>query len=116
MMPTKNQMESDSPRPVPSAIKIRPFGNSMLLFRARLPHSNFLTGLRSCSLPEDDLQDDKNYRDYARPEKRLLEECGRSIVRDDGRAINQPVQLRLWPRFGHQTHNHCDNHADQPAP
>src|SRR6185437_17105486 len=117
MMPTKNQMESDSPFPVPSAIKSVP----SKFYVAVLPVPS---GAQMCgsppgsviALPENNLQNHEDNGDYGCPEDWLLEKRRCAVVRDDRRAIDEAVEFALRTRPGHQADDHRHAHADQPAP
>ena len=45
------------------------------------------------SLPENNVQHDKDSRHHAGPENRLLPDGRRSIMRDDGCTLDEAIQL-----------------------
>src|SRR5215472_17801574 len=118
MTPTKNQMESDSPRPVPCAIgNSRHFESYAVCRLVCGPEISDPPRLRSGRfLPEDNVEYDEDRRDNTGPEDRLLPDGRRSVMRNDGCPINEAVQLRVRPRCRHVAHRDCYDDADDPAP
>src|SRR5215831_4233320 len=100
MIPTKNQMERDSPRPVPCAMENSRYLN-LMLFDALFVVQKYQAPADTdslVSLPENNVQHDKDSRHHAGPEDRLLPDGCRSIVRDDGCPIDEAIELRFRSR------------------
>src|ERR1035441_6062676 len=67
-------------------------------------------------LPEPEVENKQNGGHHGRPEDGFLEDVGRPIVRDHGRSVDQPGELRLRCRLGHVADHNRDDDAYDPRP
>src|SRR5215472_3275474 len=118
MTPTKNQMESDSPRPVPCAIgNSRHFESYAVCRLVCGPEiSEPARPASACFLPEDNVEHHEDRRNSTGPEDWFLPDGGGTIVWNDRCTINEAIQLRFRPRCRHVAYRDCHDDADDPTP
>src|ERR1035441_6537850 len=67
-------------------------------------------------LPEPEVKDKQDGSDHSRPEDRLLKYVSGAVMRNDGRAVDQPGELCFRRSLRHVADHDGDDHAHDPRP